>query len=105
MYKFTTHLIWLLVLLHSDAYAERGSGQHCVPRAPTIYYQEAIGIAVDYVNQYLEYENYIDMVELVCEKNRYSWRIGFRRQGYESGQFVVYVFMDKTIKTSAIKDG
>ena len=104
----TFRYILLATLLASAApsvVAKKGVGQACAPRVPAIVYKEAVEIAEAHYRSTQQPAAFIDEVMLQCKGQAYVWKVGFRLKKYESGQYVVYVSMDRSIKVSVIKDG
>lgn len=86
--------------------AERNASQICKPRTPLLEYKEAVSLAEKEKDKFFKSdEAFIDLVKLVCEKNKYKWEIGFRRKAYETGHLIISVFMNKKMTVSVVKDG
>lgn len=109
--KIIFYIISILVLttqpvsiIYAKAKVERSS--ICEPRVPKINYIQAVEIAQKVSKKYYRVGNaFIDMIQLSCENNEHFWLVGFRRKAYESGQLLVYIYMNGKTKTSIKKDG
>jgi hypothetical protein len=97
----------IFVVENSLAKAERAAVATCESRVPKIEYSQAVQIALHnggVLTPNLK-ESFIDSISLECKENKQFWSIGFRQRKYESGHYIVYVYMDGSIKNSIVKDG
>lgn len=89
------------------AKAERTTGTTCESRVPKIEYSQAVKIALHnggVLTPNLK-DSFIDSISLECKENIQFWSIGFRQREYETGHYIVYVYMDGSVKNSVVKDG
>ena len=99
--------IFINLLISGVTVAERGSSRICSPRVPTITLEEALSIARKHVgSQWQDLQNiFVDVVSLECENNVHYWKAGFRLREYESGHWIVNIYMDGSITETVVKDG
>ncbi len=97
----------IILISTANAKAERAAGSICKPRVPAISFNQAISIANKYISsQNISLKkNFIDYVSLECKESVHYWVVGYRLKEYETGHYIVYVYMDSSTKATVVKDG
>lgn len=100
----TMFLVWLIALSLSG----KNERVNNVTRVPVISIQEAIKLTEQYHDSSAMAAKpiYIDFAEYYAGNQKPYWKLGYRLKEYESGHFLIKLFMDGKIESDVIvKDG
>ena len=68
--------------------------------------EEALRVAKNELSKNSNPDNFfIDSVLLKCKGSEAVWEVGWRRKAYESGHLLMYIYKNRRVQQSVVKDG